>query len=194
MMSTPTNTHAGLFTLIPKRIKKKWSPKVYNFSTKSIIPAPALRHESSIITGVTLEVTFDETLTSVRDVFTDDDDAAADQTAAWNEARKDWIALDTAIEGVLTSFAERLTRRADEHRVTTGDVLTSRRTVVVRATSEDKENPPSDAPPVSKNAYAETEISTARTVKPSDSFSVAPQRSRRSAPVRTMGFMDFVRT
>jgi hypothetical protein len=194
-MSTSTNAHTGIFTLIPKKISKTWGPRIFNIATKGATASAGLHHEASIVKEVILEVKFDETMTIPRDEFVEEDEIATDHSAAWNEARKDWLALENAIETAIKSFAERTFNRAVDARTTTGELLVPRRTTVVRHGGVDSGTASTNKRSATlKPAYAETDVSSLRTIRPSDSLSNAPLPARRSAPIRAMTFMDFVRT
>jgi len=199
-----TNTQASMFTAIPAEIVKSWTPKIYDIERNVPVDRPASHHESSLINRIELVVRFQDLQDDSGRNDDEDDDYAHDRAIAWTEARKDWCCLENAIETAIAQFADRMIERSKEKDNRTGEILAKRKTSMrahkLRAKQhEELRIPYQDGESVVSRATSKYDdnMSNAPTVRPGDSASVISiprPPPKRSAPMRAMSFMDFVRT
>jgi len=122
-MASITNTQAGIFTRIPSKITRNWSTRVVHAFTGKDAQVPGRNHQNSIVNAVTLTVEYNPHLLDVPTEFTDADDDGNTQLDLWQEARKDWAALENAITVVVNDFAKRAANRVEKGQMATMDIL-----------------------------------------------------------------------
>jgi hypothetical protein len=192
-MPALSNSHIGLFTVIPTKITKIWSPRPFSVDTRRQVTQPSSTTELSLIQKVAVEITFDNEITKRGNEFTSEDDDRIGESEAWLEARRDWLALESSIQNVLDSFAERMFERAKKSKLDTGECLIPAKTIASRPRIEENyATNKQTARPVSPDVF-----SRVGTIRPDDSVSrvtTTRHAKKTQLPSRSLSFFDFVRT
>lgn len=141
-MSSVPNTHAAVFTAIPDSITKTWRPETLDVKSSKITDGRGKLHEMSVIQEVSLLVKFNDQISAASSLLDRSTDNEFDRIGIWQEARKDWAALEKAIEDTVQSFIKRSRERSATTKVDSIDVLTS---VLTRTSLDD---PSATLPPI----------------------------------------------
>lgn len=123
MTSRISDTQTFLFTRIPQAITKTWKTDIVNAVSKDKVPGIGRYHENSIINMIELTVEFNDQLTTPPETFGSQSDSDDSHISVWQEARKDWASLESAINNEISLFIERASQRAQKRDVTTVDAL-----------------------------------------------------------------------
>jgi hypothetical protein len=170
-----SNTHTQIFTRIPKRIEKTWTTTPVSVQTSVKVPSASHRHEHSILNGISLIADFNELLNLAEETLTDETDKKCDRIQAWQEARKDWVALESAIEAAVNTFVERARMRSASNNMLTVDVLANKKSKFVlhreRLESIDEDVKVESVQPAYSTRAHTVVDSGAMTIRPGDSVS-----------------------
>jgi len=121
-MSIP-DSHAVMFTRIPDGILKQWTTVSKGCSDGSLATASKYKHASALISNVAISVEFNRDRMFDRECLSEHDDAHDGKIAIWQEARRNWDALETAISDAIAVINQSLISAAAENEMRTVEVL-----------------------------------------------------------------------
>jgi len=163
-MASIRDTHTAIFTRIPKSIHRVWTTKVINASSLQDAQGHSLHHQHSLIDEIQLHVKYNEEIVNAKHELDETDDDGHAGIELWQEVRRDWIALEKAIECEISKFVTRAVERTEKTKGGTIDALRKSRTT-----------------------YDEVNNSEQTTALQSTVDMYAPVRSTREHPGNTMG-------
>jgi hypothetical protein len=167
------NSHAGLFTQVPERVVKSWDTVSRMVETSDPVPDtyPSLLH--SPIRFVRIEVGFADVRNLTSDQFFDAaDDFASDRITCWQQTRRFYSDIESAVEEVITRFSASLSSEAKTAHSRAVQSLSRRRTIAYPWSTS--------TPTLSHDNLQSVKRGTASTVLPSDSVTVLTHRPKRS--------------
>jgi len=135
MASAISNTHATIFTKLPKCITKIWSPRIINTTNESVIQNELRRHESCMVESIEIKVTF-------RDVPQDDTfeideygDTTNDMIQMWQEGKLQWELIDKAVAQGVKELQASIVTAAQSRKVESVTVPRPSRTIYTNQTA-----------------------------------------------------------
>lgn len=130
------DTHAAIFTQIPKSITKTWTPKTISVSSSNCVATPSSKHCESIVTEIKLCVEFNQECVSRNDDLDENTDSTSSFIGVWQETRRDWASLERAVASAVEEFNNRSKERATESKLVTVDCLERTKTEFVIPTTQ----------------------------------------------------------
>lgn len=164
------NSHVGIFTQVPERVVRSWGTIARLVETNEPVAEDFTQTLHSPIRSVKVEIAFaDLRNTSTDRQFDLTDDLADDRIACWQQTRKFYAEIETAVNNVVASFTDSLQQEARKSKQRAAQALIRERTTVYpwRATH------PFPSP-------ARLNVQTTRapsTILPSDSVTTITDRS-----------------
>lgn len=123
MASALSNTHATIFTQLPKSIRKVWAAKPVYPKSGTLLSCASNKHEFSLIETVEILVTFVDLPECDLITFTDSDDLNDDKIKAWQLGKSQWQKLDEAITKGVETLTNAAIAAAAERSMMSVDVL-----------------------------------------------------------------------
>lgn len=175
MASALSNTHAGIFTQLPKIIRKVWKAKPVLVKTTAPIETVSNKHEYSLIEEVEVVIRFVDLPESDVYEFCESDDINEDKIQAWQAGKQQWQKLDEAINTGIKELQKLVVEAANVRHMTSVDILKHHTTQYIRQPMTTQM--PTELPRVTINStqrVKETQpslVGYAKTLMPDDSAS-----------------------
>jgi hypothetical protein len=178
-MSIP-DTHTILFTQIPEIVERKWSLRDVDVQSNSVATEQANKHADALIVGVQLTVEFNQSINDDPQIVDESFDREEDRIQVWQESRKSYAAIESAIADVIKELVIKTANDARDSGMRTASVLT-RTNTTVRRRERRQSREWSNANLTSNDRVSTILSSRTNTIRPDESASMLPIRQKNSA-------------
>jgi hypothetical protein len=145
MANRVPDTHTGIFTQIPKSIKKVWKTEVLDVKKSEIVPEPFGTEQLSLIASIDLTLKFNDEISKATKILDKQSDIRFDRINTWQESRKQWSAIEKAVTEVVDEIISNTRNRAKDNKADCVHILSD---VLTTSNDLEAENYTVDLPPI----------------------------------------------